>query len=426
MSELWSAVTGRAPLVRRLSGGMLDVGLASLGSFAVGVYAARFLDPAALGAFALFFALFTTLTVFPSEGIFVPAEAAAVSRPEQDRRHLAGQAVPVGFAAALLVAPGVLIAVWLLSDSVPASVTTPLAITTALTVMVAPLQEHVRRVCHLAGLSWRASVVSAVQLAAIVASLVGMALAGIDPAWIPFGALAVANVLSLAVGVALLAHGRGGALGIRLRPASLVRAGRWLVTAAAARAGSAVVAAALIEQLASVEVLGYAEAARVIGRPVLVVAIGLQAVLGPRSVEAGLNLDRRRARRISGGFLAILAGIAVPYLAVVGWVWTGNPVAVLIPAAYVVAWLVPAQILADFLGGIVFPYRMELIGAGREAALLPAELVGGGAQIAIGATAAATGGFARPLGLLALRLTQFVRYRRSLDAIYRHGAGVIS
>jgi O-antigen/teichoic acid export membrane protein len=238
-------------------------------------------------------------------------------------------------------------------------------------------------------------------------------------AWIPFGALAIANTVSLVVGLALLAHDRKGDLGLELSAADLIRSGRWLVTAAFIRSGSAFVASALIAQLASAEALGYAEAARVVGRPVLVVAMGLEAVLGPRSVEAALGNDRTRARRISTGFIAILAGVAVPYILLFGWGWAWNPALALIPTAYVVAGLVPVQVISDFLGGVVVPYRMELIGARREAALLTPETVGAGLQIAVGAAAGTLGAFARPIGALAMRSAQLVGYRAAVARVYR-------
>ncbi len=419
MTASQPSLRSRGPLVRSISGGVLDAGFASLGTFAVGIVAARYLDPAALGAYALFFAAFTALTVFATEGIFVPAEARSVSRPVNDRRHIVRQAVPVGLGSTIVVLPGLLIAYVLVPDSVPQSVTVPLAITTAATVIVAPLQEHVRRVCHLARVSWRASVVSMVQFVVIVASLLSMLAMDVAVAWIPFGALAIANTVSLVVGLALLAYDRRGELGLRLTAGDLVRSGRWLVTAAFIRSGSAFVAAALIAQLASAEALGYAEAARVIGRPVLVIAMGLEAVLGPRSVEAALDHDRTRARRISTGFVAILAATAVPYMLLVGWDWAWNPALALIPTAYVVAGLVPLQVVSEFLGGVVVPYRMELIGARKEAALLAPEAVGAGLQVAVAAAAGTIGAFARPIGALAMRSAQLVGYRAAVARIYR-------
>jgi hypothetical protein len=165
----------------------------------------------------------------------------------------------------------------------------------------------------------------------------------------------------------------------------------------------------------------------VIGRPVLVIAMGLEAVLGPRSVEAALDRDRTRARRISTGFTAILAGVAVPYILLFGWEWVGNPALAFIPAAYVVAGLVPLQVVSEFLGGVVVPYRMELIGARKETALVAPEAVGAGLQIAVAAAAGTIGAFARPIGALAMRSAQLVGYRAAASRVYRvpNGAGPI-
>jgi hypothetical protein len=410
---------GRGRLLSSISGGIVDAGFGSLGTFAVGVYAARYLEPSSLGAYALFFSVYTLLVVFASEGVLVPAEARAVSRPVPARRHVSRQAVPLAAVTGLLFAPAVVVAALLVPDSVPSSVTTPLAITTAAAVIVAPLQEHVRRVAHLSDISWRGTATSLVQFTMIIGSLVVMSLLDVATPWVPFGALAISTVVSLCFGLVLNARGGTGELGMRLQPLDLIRSGKWLVTAAFARSGSMFAASVLIAHLASPEALGYAEAARIIGRPVLVLAMGLEAVLGPRSVQAGANLDAARARRISWGFFGILLVVAVPYLLILGWDWPWNPAVAVIPTAYVIAWLVPVQITADALGGAIVPYRMELIGARREVGLVPPEALGGGFQAAMGATSGVTGAFARPLGAVALRLTQIVGYRRSLQRIYR-------
>src|SRR5215210_6370062 len=109
--------------------------------------------------------------------------------------------------------------------------------------------------------------------------------AGADVWWIPFGALAFANVLSLTFG--LVAAGR------MTKPVqspvsfrSVMRSGRWLLLVGLLPTGSAFLAAVLVSRFSSTETLGYAEAARVLGQPILVLALGISASLGPRSMEA--------------------------------------------------------------------------------------------------------------------------------------------
>jgi hypothetical protein len=53
------------------------------------------------------------------------------------------------------------------------------------------LQDHVRRVLHMAGAHWRAAMVSLVQLVAIACSLAVLELTRVRPVWRPFAALTV-------------------------------------------------------------------------------------------------------------------------------------------------------------------------------------------------------------------------------------------
>jgi hypothetical protein len=75
-----------SPRARRLlPAGLLDAGLASLASFVVGVYAARFLPASELGAYALFFTAFLLAAVVPAQLILTPAEIAAVGVARGER-----------------------------------------------------------------------------------------------------------------------------------------------------------------------------------------------------------------------------------------------------------------------------------------------------------------------------------------------------
>jgi ABC-type glycerol-3-phosphate transport system permease component len=68
-----------------LSAGLLDAGLASLATLAVGVYAARSLSAAELGTYALFFSAFTVAAVLPTQLLLVPAEVATLLEGPHER-----------------------------------------------------------------------------------------------------------------------------------------------------------------------------------------------------------------------------------------------------------------------------------------------------------------------------------------------------
>ena len=63
----------------------LDAGLASLAGFLTTLYAARFLEPAALGAYSLYFGGFIFAGMIPAQLYFLPAQVAAIESPARNR-----------------------------------------------------------------------------------------------------------------------------------------------------------------------------------------------------------------------------------------------------------------------------------------------------------------------------------------------------
>jgi O-antigen/teichoic acid export membrane protein len=61
--------------------------------------------------------------------------------------------------------------------------------------------------------------------------------------------------------------------------ADLMRSGRWLSAIEAITAGATFLASVIVTRLDTPEALGYAEAARIVGQPIFVLAVGLSAVL---------------------------------------------------------------------------------------------------------------------------------------------------
>lgn len=399
-----------------VAAGVADAGLASLATFLVGLYAVRALDAAALGAYALVFTAFNLLAVVPAQLLFVPAETAAAGVSRAARGGLAAHSLRAGLPAAALAA--LALPAWMLAapGGVAARDAAALTATAAACTLLSPVQDHLRRMLHVAGRSGAAALVSAVHLAAAGAGLLLAAALSLPVAWIPFGALAAANALSLGVGTAFVRA--GGPAPPELRVRVLLDSGRWLLAAGIIGPASAFAAAGIVGQLAGAAALGVAEAARVIGHPVLVLATGLSAVLGPRSVRAARDGDRAQARRVAVRFQLLTLGGGGLYLALFSTPWALNPLPPLVPRAYAAGGLAAVAILSAMANGALFPSRSELLGLERAAAVARTDGAGAAVRVGVAATAGATGAFAVPLGFLALGLARWAGYRRALRRGY--------
>jgi hypothetical protein len=137
-----------------LPAGLLDAGFASLARLAVGIYTARALTVSDLGAYALFFSAFVFASVVPMQFVLVPAELATLSAARPERLALLRQSWRIGTPASVATAVLASVAAPLGAEA-PTRVLWPLRWTMTACTALTPLQEHVRRVLHLAGISCR-------------------------------------------------------------------------------------------------------------------------------------------------------------------------------------------------------------------------------------------------------------------------------
>lgn len=399
--------------------GVADSGFTSLANFAAGLFAIRALDAPALGGYALVFTAFSLLSVLPTQLLFVPAEAAAASFPRDERAGVVPRTLRAGLLPALLGA--ILLPAWILAapPGIPASAVTALTVTAALCAFISPLQDHLRRMLHVAGRSAAAMQVSAIHLAMVAVAVV----AGLQVdqrEWVPFGALAAANGGSLAAGLFLLrgageARRRDPGLAVRV----LARQGRWLVLASLVGPAAAFVVAAVVGHLAGVAALGLAESARVIGGPVTVLATGLWAVLGPRSIRAARARLDVEAGRVATRFHVMVMAAGALYLAWVGFRWVLNPLAALVPRAYSLPGLAAAAILAAVVHSGVFARRSELVGLERSRTIARIDIMGAVLRVALSASALVVGPFALSLAMAGQAVFRRTAYRMALRNAYR-------
>ena len=409
-------------LTKSIPAGLVDAGAAALATFGAGVYAANYFDPETgeLGVYALFFAIFLVAAIVPFKLAFLPAEVRLLSLPPAQQLGGFRLTMPAGVPVAMVSGLLVLVA-WIPAIDAEFSLVVPLAITTVITGILSPIQDHIRRVMHQAGQSWLAALTSSTQLAVAAAIITIGVFVDVDKAWIPFGSLVMANTVSIGVGL-LLARGRAEpATGEPYVLSELATSGRWLAGYGLVPVVSTFLVAAIVDVTAGSDFLGFAEAARVAGRPLLVFMTGVSAVLNPRAFVAGRDRDRPAGARLARVGHLIVLGPGAVVLLWLGLEWAGNPMAWLVENAYTVEFLVVITIAANILWGFLFVEEAQLIGGRREVDIFRIYLIGGLVQVAIAFTAVWTESFAVPLAYIGFGVVRVFGFRGALRRLYEPG-----
>jgi O-antigen/teichoic acid export membrane protein len=381
--------------------GIADAGISSVATLICGTVALRKLSGGSLSAYATFNAAFLVAGVVPTSLVFTPAQVAVLH--EVPKRHvryiwhvlLRGMVVAMG-ASAIAIAIALPFALHL---SVVSQVI-PLAITAFIATTVSPLQDFVRRLLHQSGLSWTAVATAIVQLVLVIAA-VGVALAThVTFVWIPFTALAIANVGSALFAIALVrADGLLREPGA-LRTRTLMQSGRWLLIQGLSQFGMWFVAVLIVGTLGKQHDVGYAEGARVLAQPPVVLATGLLAVIGPRIMAATQMREWDRIRRLRLGYFGLMLGAALAYIVVVGIPWSLSPLPHFYVPAYTQRGLVAAMILGQTLVWTATIFSNQAIAIRRERAVAWAGLVAAVAQIVITVALVHWGALAIAAGLV--------------------------
>lgn len=218
-------------------------------------------------------------------------------------------------------------------------------------------------------------------------------------AWVPFGSLAIGMFLSSLTALLLTVPLRRRSGEPLKAPAwlELTTMGRWLLVANLSFVGADFLVAVIANAAVGAEILGYAEGARVVARPVAILGIGLTAVIGPRSIEAGMTGDENKARAARKQFWVISLIGGLLYLPVVGFHWSLNPLVDLLPNAYAIDGLVAIAIIGTILFNTALPWRSELLGGQRQRHIAASEATGSGVEILTGALAPVWQAFTLPV-----------------------------
>ena len=375
--------------------------------------AARLLGQAELGAYALVFSAWMLTSQLPTQLSLTPAEARLVAVVARQR---IGYLLPNLRVALPWSVVGALLTVsvgWLVPSDVPSQAAWALALTGGLAALFAPMQEHARRLLHLSSMHWAAAAVSVVRMVVVAVVLaIGWA-SGLGSEWLPFGALAAGDLLSLLV--ALVRRGIPGGRELRYRGRDLAGTGVWLLVGAMVAPAAGFLISFLVTRLAGSADLGLAEAARIAAQPALVLAVGLSAVLRPEAMEAAVRFDRRRANLLTRQFSLVIGGVSLAYLLLTLVPTAFNPVYLLVPKAFDVAGLVQLSIVAAAVNGMVFLQRSELTALDRTRSLAAAESWAAGARTAVALGASSLTVWTVPLGLLVGGLIRMKLFSRLLE-----------
>lgn len=406
---------------RRLPAGVVDTSFASLATFLIGLAAVNLLNDVDRGVYSIYFTAFMLGPIFSRDLVFTPAQVRAVTYDTHLRLGVVGQSLTLGIVPALVGAMAAVVSFVITIGDTGLDVAVAFLVTTAATIALSPVQDHVRLMLHIAAKSWTAALVSVVQFVAVVVVLGAMILLDVPTPWIPFGTLAIANAVSL-VTARMVSHGtiqQGFPEQLTLK--DLASSGKWLVLQSMIPAVSLFAVASMVFVLASPEAAGYAESARVVAQPIMVLAMGLTAVLSPRSMRAAMEADAATARHTNRIFMALISAGAIGYTLVVGVNWLLNPMGVLVPSAYEVQGLVLVTIVSNIAMAFVFLTLNELLGAHREKTLVWISTAVATTRLVIGATAGVTGAFAKPLSLTGGAVTRIVGQNRALRSVYATG-----
>ncbi len=382
----------------RLPAGILDASFASLATFVAGLVAVTILDAPELGIYAVFFAAFTFGQLVAYQLIYVPSEIVAVSLQGRARLAIFDDSIRLGMLPSLAGASLVFVAALTTAPLATPALTMGLTATAFAATLLSPTQDHVRRTLHIAGKSWHAAAMSFAQFVVTLGATGVMLLLDVSVYWIPFGALTAANFLSLSLGAFLVVRDRQHAQSDdRVGFGQLVSQGRWLLLQAAIPAGAAFVTANIITYLAGPTAMGYAEAARIVAQPIVVLAGGLIYPLRPRAMEAALNRDLEQSVRVERFYVMMVVIGGLAYIPLAGGPWVWNPMQYIVPVAYEVPGLVAATIVANTILASVFLLVNELMAAKKGRTLAFLNTLGAGIRIAVAVTAGLIGPFARPV-----------------------------
>jgi hypothetical protein len=380
---------------RKLAAGLVDAAVAALGTFLAGIVAVRELPIASLAVYAVVFSASVLAMLLPRQLHYIPAQIAAnlidrVSSPvvlRDARRAIGVNAMTAGI---------VIVVALTLVGHAPLWVCLSLGITAGAFSIVSPIQDHIRAALHLIDRHASAAVCSIVTTGFVAVSS-GIALLHPQQWWlvfVPFGGLFLGNLVSIVVGLRLLA---GADLHAEYVPAALSERFRFLFSEIALQAAWFACNYSILFLLGAAA-LAQLETARVVASPVMIVVTALLTFMGPAMLRKLKSTPENPHGPLKDlvRIFAMLATVSVVYL--IALVLLGPLVSTILNKPLDLP-LWAARLGATLIEGSAGIAAFLVFAIGRTRTALSNSFIAGG--IGLGATVGLSfviGPFALPLG----------------------------
>jgi len=289
-----------------------DAGCASLSTFFVGLIALRVLSVGQLAFYAILFSAALVVMLVPQQTAFVPRRlklnAESPGRRTGLRQDLRRAWPATVFAAAvlpLLTVPGL--------HLVSVRDFAVMTLTAMSWVMVSPVQDHLRSCMHIAGRHWMAGLMSAAMALVVAVTYILVTILPGSSLFtlIPFGALAVSNLLTTILGSWLWRHLPAASWDA---PRKFLRSFKYLTSDVLMQlynySANSVVSLAL-----GATALALLETARIAAQPVLVLALALTTYYMPQAIRAFSRGDTRTLSTRLLRLTLVASGVGVIYSA---------------------------------------------------------------------------------------------------------------
>lgn len=389
---------------KRSIAGIVDVGIASLSLLTVGVFAARSLDLATLGAYALCLSAVLLASSIPYNLIYLPALAESTSADPTCRLGYFIPALKGGASTLVLASAGVGLVYVALPGEIGQADRLALALAGIAAAATQPVQLFARQTLHYSERSGSAVIVSSARYVTLLLAVFALMAAHAPAPAIPMSALTASNLTAIGAVWVSAARSPRATLNISI----LIHRGRFLLPSAVLPVAAGLLGSYFVAAIAGASYLGQAEAARLVAQPVGVLAMGLLAVGSPTLMETAHRRQYAAAWKLAAKIIGAIALFAAVYGIAVSVPWAFNVAESILPLAYATPGLVAVSIAAAALLGASMPFGAILIGAGKERGILVREIPASLFQILIALSASVTQAFARPLGVGASATTRII------------------
>lgn len=391
---------GRSPFRLGHLAGVGDAVLSSGGTFAVGAYATREFEAGVLGVYGLYFSVFQLVALAVTQLIYTPIEVVLLDRPPRHQLRLMFNSALAGVPPALGLGVLACAGATLIPYEAERSEVLAIAVTTALVSTISPLQDHLRRIAYQADRPFAATRISAVQCLWAVTALVALAVFGVPAAWIPFGALLIANLASITAGAIEFFRDASRERVVPPSRRQTLDMGRWLIGASVVDRLGMVASLSLVAVLSGSAAVGEFEATRIVAQPVTVLAIGLGTAVRPKLMRAARRGDQAGAQRHRRRIVLLVGAVFVAYGAVVLLPDPVNPMARLFPLAFESNGLVELMLFGTFLMNVARLIGEQMTGANQVRELTPIGIAATALSLAVVVgLAPVIGAYAIPIGL---------------------------